>query len=278
MWTKRDHAYWNRLMEWEQKLVSYEGNDIEHQAVHTIEQLMEEVPQEMRNRLFHGIDQVLFNMHSLLQGSKLQSEARDRVLTSARIFRDDIETVQDLRKLTIDQLQYISRQQMTRNRFYSAVQGAVTGTGGPLPLAADFISMAALNLRAVQLTALTYGYDVEYPFEMTASLNVFHAAMLPDRLKATGWAQLISDIEEGKEPYYFYEGTERMADEAWLEELLRQAVKLAAVTAFRNKKISGLPLVSVAIGAGINYRLTKKITEFAECYYQYRYLNEKKNR
>ncbi|MGG3450751.1 EcsC family protein [Domibacillus aminovorans] len=278
MWTERDRAYWDRLMSWEQQLISYEGNDIEYSTASVIERLMQEIPENMRDRVFSQIDNVLFNVHSLLQGSQLQTEARERILTSARIFRDDIETVLDLRKLTIDQLSYINRQQMARNRFYSAVQGAVTGTGGVLPVAADFLAMAAVNLRAVQLTALSYGYDVEYPFEMTASLNVFHASMLPDRLKAEGWAQLITDVEDGKEPFYFYEGTEHIADESWLEEPLRQSVKLAVVMALRNKKVSGIPLLSVAIGAGVNYRLTKKVTEFAESYYQYRYLNEKKER
>lgn len=278
MWTERDHAYWDRLMKWEQQLVSYEGNDFEHQTANIMERLMEELPNKTRSRLFSGIDQVLFNMHSLLQGSKLQAEARDRILMSARVFRDDIEMLQDIRKLTIDQLRYINKQHTIRSRFYSAVQGAITGTGSALPIASDFLSMAAVNLRSVQLTALSYGYDVESPFEMTAALNVFHASMLPDRLKANGWAQLITDIEDGKEPFYFYEGTERMADEAWLEESLRQAMKLGAIMAFRQKKISGIPLFSVALGAGFNYRLTKKITEFAEHYYQYRYLSEKKNR
>ncbi|OLN22685.1 ABC transporter substrate-binding protein [Domibacillus antri] len=278
MWTERDRAYWDRLMDWEQQLASYEGNDVEYQAANALERLMQEIPEEVRDRSFARIDQALFHVHSLLQGSQLQTEARERILTSARIFREDIEHVRDLRKLTIDQLCYISRQQMTRTRFYSAVQGAVTGTGTALPVAADFLAMAAVNLRAVQLTALSYGYDVEIPFEMTASLNVFHAAMLPDRLKADGWAQLISDVEDGKAPFYFYEGTERMADESWLEEPIRQCVKIAAVMALRNKKISGIPLLSVAIGAGANYRLTKKVTEFAESYYQFRYLNEKKER
>ncbi|OMP67452.1 EcsC family protein [Domibacillus epiphyticus] len=277
MWTERDHACWDRLMDWEQQLVSYEGNDLEYQAANVLERLIQEIPEEVRDRTFAWVDQTLFNVHSLLQGSQ-QKEARERILASARIIREDIEHIQDLRKLTIDQLRYISRQQMTRNRFYSAVQGAITGTGAALPVAADFLGMTAVNLRAVQLTALSYGYDVEIPFEMTASLNVFHAAMLPDRLKAEGWAQVISDIEDGKEPFYFYEGKERMANETWLEEQIRQSMKIAAVMALRNKKVFNISLLSVAIGAGVNYRLTKKVTEFAESYYQYRYLNEKKER
>jgi len=47
------------------------------------------------------------------------------------------------------------------------------------------------------------------------------------------------------------------------------------IALFRRKMIQGMPLVSIAIGAGANYQLTRKVTELAHKYYQYRYLKEK---
>ncbi len=44
---------------------------------------------------------------------------------------------------------------------------------------------------------------------------------------------------------------------------------------FRRKVIQGIPLISMAIGAGANYQLTRKVTDLAHKYYQYRYLKEK---
>ncbi len=47
------------------------------------------------------------------------------------------------------------------------------------------------------------------------------------------------------------------------------------IALFRKKLIQGIPLVSMAIGAGANYQLTRKVTEVAHKYYQLRYLKEK---
>ena len=89
--------------------------------------------------------------------------------------------------MKIDQVRYLNSQHSSRQRLYSLVQGGVTGTGGAVPLSTDLAAIAILNLRAVQITAMTYGYDPQQPFEMMASLKVFHAATLPERLKAEGW-------------------------------------------------------------------------------------------
>ena len=47
---------------------------------------------------------------------------------------------------------------------------------------------------------------------------------------------------------------------------------------FRKNLIQGIPLVSMAIGAGANYQLTRKVTEFAHNFYQLRYLREKEEK
>ena len=74
---------------------------------------------------------------------------------------------------------------------------------------------------------------------------------------------------------YFYEGNEEITDVTWLEQPIQQLLKAMVITLFRKRLIQGLPVVSMAIGAGTNYQLTRKVTEFAHNYYQLRYLNEK---
>jgi hypothetical protein len=152
----------------------------------------------------------------------------------------------------------------------------VTGTGGLVAIGSDLPAMLVINLRSVQLIAITYGFDVQTPFEMMTSLKVFHAATLPARLRALAWEDLMEDLNK-KDSNYFYDGSEQLTDYTWLEGSMKQALKAMAITMFKGKKWSGLPLVSIAIGAGSNYQLSRKITDFAEKYYQYRYLREKKN-
>ncbi|MBM7648823.1 hypothetical protein JOC78_001773 [Bacillus ectoiniformans] len=276
-WTARDQAYWEELMKWEQSLTDYEGNDFQNTYVKWLNSAFSAIPEDVQAPFFQQLDQLLFNLHSLLQGSGFQTEARERILTSARIFHEDIQTIADMKKLRVDQLNYLNRQQASRHRLYSFIQGGLTGTSGFVPVASDFLVMAIINLRAVQQTAMSYGYDVQIPFEMMTSLKVFHASVLPNRLQADGWQNLLLELEE-HDQLYFYNGEEQLTDPTWLEEPMKQIMKLMAINAFKNKKMSNLPLMSMAVGSGINYRLTKKVTQYAEKYYQYRYLNEKKTK
>jgi hypothetical protein len=81
---------------------------------------------------------------------------------------------------------------------------------------------------------------------------------------------------EAQEDYYFYEGNEEITDITWLEQPVQQLMKALVIALFRKKTIQGIPLVSMAIGAGANYQLTRKVTDVAHKYYQLRYLREKK--
>ena len=76
---------------------------------------------------------------------------------------------------------------------------------------------------------------------------------------------------------YFFDGSEEIVDHAWIDHMIKQVFKYSAILAFRRKKLQGIPFISIGIGAGANYRMTKRVTEFAHKYYQLRYLLEKEN-
>jgi hypothetical protein len=137
--------------------------------------------------------------------------------------------------------------------------------------------MAVINLRVVQLISMTYGFEVNTPYEMMTSLKVFHMATLPQRLQKEGWIALIAELDEDVE-HYFYDGKEEITDSTWLEQPVQQLLKAMVITFFRKKAIQGIPLVSIAIGAGANYQLTRKVTDVAHKYYQLRYLKGKEEK
>ena len=179
-----------------------------------------------------------------------------------------------MKQLTIDQLQYIAGQQISRHRIYSFAQGGISGTGSTLLLGADIPGMAVINLRAVQLIAMTYGVEVNTPFEMMTALKVFNASIHPHHLQSRAWEELIDEINQ-KSNRYFYEGNEELANITWLDQMLKQFLKGMTIVLFRKRNIQGIPFVSMAIGATTNYQFTRKVTEFAHKYYQMRYLIEK---
>ncbi|WHY84990.1 EcsC family protein [Neobacillus novalis] len=272
--TDRETKVLNGIRDWERDLLNYEANDFQLTYEKYLERSFSLLPEKVQRQFISVMDSWLFHLHSLIQGSQLQMDAKERILASGRIFQEDIEKITDLKRLDINQLQYIAEQQIARHRLYSFAQGGLSGTGGSLLLGSDIPAMAVINLRVVQLIAMTYGFEVNTPFEMMTSLKVFHTATLPARIQKAGWASLMAELEANDE-YYFYEGNEEIFDITWLEQPIQQLLKAMVITLFRKKVIQGIPLVSMAIGAGTNYQLTRKVTDLAHKYYQLRYLKEK---
>lgn len=272
-WTERDHRIQQELTEWENKLLTYQPNDFELTYEKYVEKTFALLPENIQSQFFNLLDDWLFHLNALIQGSQFQLDAKDRILTTGRIFEPTIEQVMDMRNLDIDQLNYIVKQQISRHRLYSFAQGGLSGTGGTILLGADLPAMAVINLRAVQLIAMGYGFEINTPFEMMTSLKVFHIATLPPRLQMEGWQELKAELINADD--YFFEGNEKLTDVSWIEQPIKQLLKAIAILVFRKKFLQGIPLVSMAIGAGSNYYLTKKVTDFAQKYYQMRYLLQK---
>lgn len=272
--TEREGIVFGEIKAWEDKLYGYEPNDLELTYDKYVERSFTLLPEKVQKDFFSVLDTWLFHLHALIQGSQLQHDAKDRILAAGRIFNGNIESIEDMKNLTIDQLQYIAEQQIARHRLYSFAQGGLSGTGGTLLLGTDIPAIAVINIRVVQLIAMTYGYEVNNPFEMMTSLKVFHSATLPSRLQGKGWKQLLIELRETDE-YYFYNGKDELTNITWLEQPLKQLLKALTIVLFRRKTLQGIPVVSMAIGAGMNYQLTRKVTDFAHKYYQLRYLLEK---
>ncbi|MGN1402606.1 MAG: EcsC family protein [Bacillus sp. (in: firmicutes)] len=232
------------------------------------------LPEDKKRELFTLLDNVLFHLHAMIQGAQLQMEARDRILTTARLFNEDIETLQDMHRLTIDQIRYIAKQQIAMHRVYSFAQGGVSGMGGAALLSTDIPAVIFINMRLVQLIAMSYGYEMNTPKEMMTSLKVFHTGSLPERYRRQGIDELMDTIRRSDQTYFF-EGDEEIVNDDWFGQPLKQLVKLVGISSLRKRKVKGIPLAGIMIGAGSNYIFTKRISEFAHHFYSYRHLQEK---
>ncbi len=272
--TDLEKAALKRIEDWEDNLLNYQPNDFQQIYHKYVERAFLLLPENIQKQFFSMVDGWLFHLHGVIQGSQLQLDAKERILSVGRTFNPDIKMIEELKILELPQLQYIAEQQITRHRFYSFAQGGITGTGGALVIGTDIPAMAVINLRAVQLIAMAYGYEVNSPYEMMNSLKIFHTALLPPKIQKAAWQSLTADFEENHD-YYFYEGNEQMTDISWIEQPIYQILKAMVIVLFRKKMIQGIPLISMVIGASANYQLTRKVTEFAHNYYQLRYLREK---
>jgi len=273
--TDREQRALQVIEEWEKTLMNVEATDLQVTFEKYLEQSFSLLPEQIQSQFFSLMDTWLFHLNGIIQGSQLQTEAKKRILSLARtIGTADIEAIQDLRKLDLEQVQYIADKEAAKHKAYSLIQGGLTGTGHALMLGADIPAMAVINLKVVQLIAMSYGVDTSIPFEMMTSLKVFHTATLPRRLQKQGWQALMDERKNG-EHSYFYEGNEEITDISWLEQPVKQMVKAITIILFRKKQIQGIPLLGMTVGAAVNYQLTKNVTEFAANYYQLRYLKAK---
>ncbi|SEM38208.1 EcsC protein family protein [Mesobacillus persicus] len=270
--TEREQKVLDELKEWELALSDYVPNDLQLVYDKYLERTFSLLPEELQKQFFSNFDNWLFHLHSLIQGSQLQADAKERILSAGRVFNPEMESIGEMKNLNLEQIQYIVDQQIARHRLYSFVQGGISGSGGNLVLGADIPAMAVINLRAVQLIAMAYGYEINTPFEMMTALKVFHASMMPKRMQYSGWNELMDDLKQADEnEFYFYDGKEELTDVTWIEQPINQIMKGIAIMMFRKKKLEGLPIISMGIGATSNYQLTRKVTEFAHKYYQMRY-------
>lgn len=272
--TARERKVLQEIQDWESSLNRYEANDFQLIYDKYIERSFQQLSEKARQSFSEVLDNGLFHLHALIQGSQMQMDAKEKIILNGRIFDEAITEIEDMKQLSIDQLQYIANQQIVRHRLYSLTHGGMTGTGGAILLGSDIPFMAVINLRIVQLIASTYGVEVNTPYEMMTALKVFNASILPNRLKGQGWNDLKNDLRNSQERY-FYEGSEELVNLAWIEQLLKQGLKGLAIVLLRKKMIQGVPFISMAVGAGMNYQLTRKVTEFSHKYYQLRYLSEK---
>lgn len=271
----REKAILDEITLWESELQNDVRSDFGRTFDRWMNRKMDEIPNSMKRLFFNKLDASLFNLHSFIQSSFIQQDAKKQILISAKALNEQILQINDLHMLPIDQLHYLADLQTSKHRLYSFLQGGITGTGGILLTGVDIPAQTILNLRSIQMVSMCYGYEMNNPYEMMTSLKVYHASLMPKHLQYQQWLELKKEIDTEDGMYYFYEGKDDLANSNSLEFLLKQVAKLSVLTLFKRKLFSGLPIVSIMIGAGANYQLTRQVTEFANKFYQYRMINDK---
>ena len=275
-WSDREQQVYNEITLWREELGSYQGHDISHTFSRWLDSSFSNLPEEIKKDIFAKMDSSFFHLHSMIQGTHLHKDNKERMMATAKAFDESIEHLEDFQQLRIDQLHWMAIQQSGRHKLYSFLQGGVAGTGGFVAFGTDFLAMALLNIRAIQFIATAYGRDIQTPYEMTLSLKVFHAATMPIRYQAEAWDELVDSLQS-RELDYFFSGNDELTNERWLEGPLKQLIKSSAISLFRKKRISNVPVISVSIGALSNYQFTRRVTDFTERFYQYRFLLDKKD-
>lgn len=270
--TKSDYYYLEKINMWEKELENHPPASMEIYRKY-MELGLSFLPETAKEQVYILLDSSLFHFHSILFNSTFQKNTADKLIHAARLFNEDIFQLEDMKTLTSDQLYYIARQQIAHYRLLSFGQGAASGSGKTSFLLSDFFAILAINLRSIQVIASIYGRPANSPYEIMTVLKVFHAACLPKVLQKEAWNQLMEELHHYQEEF-FYKGTEEIMNENVFSLLVKQIAKIIFLLHFSKKS----PYFSMFFGGGVNYQLTKKITDFAHNYYQKSYLTLKNSK
>ncbi|WP_349408142.1 EcsC family protein [Pseudalkalibacillus sp. SCS-8] len=274
-WSKNEKQIWSSIEKWEQEYFTYVPTDFSRAYVRTFDEAMEKLSPKWRDKALHTIDNLLFHLHSIILNSQFQQDTKQRVLLSAQAMNADVAVFEDIADCRIEQLRYIAQHQVAKHRLLSFAQGGLSGAGGLLFLGIDIPASIAAHLRSIQVIALSYGYAINQPYETMLSLKVFHAATLPKEHQQNAWEKLLSEATEPDMNPYFFDTDEVVADQQWTRHLVGLIGKGVILFTLRKRLIQGIPLMGMVYGAAANYQLSRQITDFANHFYQKRWLLEK---
>ena len=263
-----------QIQKWKESRFNADTNDLIHIYDRWLEESMALLPDDIKEKFFNQLDQWLFYIYSAVQKSQLQTERIENILSEAKTINSEIEYVEDLKKIPLEYLDFLANKQITNHELLSAVQGGISASGNSLLLGADLPLIAMINLPTVQRIGAAYGFDPSKPAEMMVALKVFYSATLPKRFQQAAWEGLMDEVKDISHPY-LYEGDERIIDQAWMTRILSQILKGLLILLFNKRKDKGFSLISILLGAGVNYSITRRVAAFAKHFYQARLLEEK---
>lgn len=230
----------------------------------------------LQKKIMTAVDSLIFHTHAIAQNSEYDKETRAKVLDYGRVFNENIQDISNMKLLTIDQLRFIANQLLARQRLVALTQGGFAGVGGLFTIALDLPLMLTINMRSIQLTAMTYGYDLKKPYELMLALKLFHVATLPKTMQKEGWHHLLVDLDYIEDEWLIFDQKDKFQSTVWLLQPLKQIGKGMILLLLRNKLIQGVPLLGITVGAAANYFLAKQVSEIAHHFYQKRFLLENK--
>lgn len=268
---KQSEQWKHKLTQWEESLYTYEPSQLSDTWDHWVDKAFDLLPAEKKEVFFAQIDTWLFHLHGIIQQSSFQQQAEDRIVNMARSYKEDVETIEDIRELPLSQKAFIAEQQIAKQKLYAVVQGGMTGTGKLSTLAIDIPAFAALSIRTTQLVAMAYGYRASTPVEMVKSLQLFYGATIPKKYQHQRWEALRNELGEDTD-HYFDVLTNKDHPTAWLQQPLLHLIKLLFVALIGRKKMNNIPVLGMITAAGTNYYWTKEVSEFSHYYYMMRHL------
>ncbi|MBX7241506.1 MAG: EcsC family protein [Bacteroidia bacterium] len=234
-----------------------------------------------------GMSGIAETIAEKLQDASRWTVNKEEVLRSTKEFDIDSETIIELQKASIHDLDHISEKFISENRRYATLSGVGTGMVGWPGLIADLPTLFMLSLRTIYQIGLCYGYELvendpeKQQFEVEFMMRVFKISTASNVAeKQKGLAEL-KDFEASHQDVYQQVGgdfTSKQVSKNAANFLSQRLIK-EIVEQTISKKAAGLvPGLGAIFNAGFNYVYLKDVGETAFMLYRERFLLDKKGR
>ena len=225
------------------------------------------VPEEMIEQAGEAVEEFLAVLN---EASKWTIDARD-VLAAAKRKGLDVETVEDLRDESLEQLDMLARGYFTENTVLAAIEGGGTGLGGIFFIAADIPLLFTINFRLIQQISGVYGFPMTSPEYRPIVLSIYNAAASGEREARNAALREVSVAAAAFANDITYKGRVR----GTFHDQNRHIPREIAKNIVGRKLLQTIPLAGAAIGAGINYWFTNETAQTAYMFFRALYLEHK---
>jgi hypothetical protein len=137
-------------------------------------------------------------------------------------------------------------------------------------MAADAAANIVATNRAVAHIAAYYGYDVDDPAERIYALGVMNLGLAGDAGKLVAYRELNNIVQQLARRQAW-----KQLNKNGVARVVGAVYKVFGMSITKKKLAAAVPVVGVAVGAGLNARTLARVVDDAEHLYMERFLREK---
>lgn len=244
------------------------------------------VPEDIRDNISSLTEKAVEKVQDLSQWTV----NADSILEETKDFDIQAETIKDLKKTSIQNLDNVAQSFIETNTRVGTVSGIGTGLVGWAGLVADLPTLFTLSLRTIHQIALCYGYDVYSDeegeeikaFEMQYLMQVFKIATAAEKVQKQRGLSELKDLEAGRysDVYGQIMGdfTTKQFSRGATTFVSRYIIKEIVERTITKKAVGLVPGLGAIFNGGFNYVYLKDVGEAAYMIYRERFLLDKKGR
>jgi hypothetical protein len=193
----------------------------------------------------------------LLKDGAYWTYSDDAIVARAKEQGLSVESLPELAERPLDSLDKLARGFFGENKIIAALEGAGTGFGGLLLIAADIPALFAVAFRTIQQIGASYGFDMRDPNMAPVVLGIIGVASgAEEAAKIAALTDMQVTAKMFAKNWTYRKVAERTmagGPAQALKQLAERMPREIANSVTKRKLAQFIPVAGAAVGAGFNY-------------------------